>query len=116
MSEFVVVAILRARHDRLEQTHEALRRAIDHTHAEAGCVTYALHALADDPTTLVFVERWASAEALDQHLASAHIGVLAAKLGDLLVDAPRILTTVPMPVGDPTKGALAGSRGAKTLT
>ena len=39
------------------------------THAEEGCIIYAVHRVgAATPTGLVLVERWASREALDQHL------------------------------------------------
>jgi quinol monooxygenase YgiN len=38
------------------------------THAEKGCEQYRLFRAADDPDTVVLLERWTSAEDLDAHM------------------------------------------------
>ena len=50
--------------------------------AEAGCLQYDLHAVADDPDRFVVLERWASREALDAHLATPHLAAYAARVGE----------------------------------
>ncbi|KQV13802.1 putative quinol monooxygenase [Kitasatospora sp. Root107] len=41
--------------------------------AEAGCLQYDLHTVTDAPDRFVLLEQWASAEALREHDASAHM-------------------------------------------
>ena len=52
---------------------EAATPCIAATRAEPGCLAYDLHTSATDPLTLVFVERWESAELLGPHSKSDHM-------------------------------------------
>ena len=58
MSEVVVVAVAQAAPGKQAEAEVLLRSAIAPTHAEEGCITYALHRDAADPTRFVYVERW----------------------------------------------------------
>ncbi len=77
------------------------------THAEEGCLTYALHRSVADPDEIVLVERWASREALDEHLASEHLAAFRAGSADLWAAPMQVVVTTPAPAGDPAKGSLA---------
>lgn len=76
------------------------------THAEAGCRTYALHRATSDPDQIVLVERWASQEALDAHLASDHLAAFRAGSADLWAAPMQVVVTTAVPAGDPAKGSL----------
>jgi quinol monooxygenase YgiN len=107
MPEIVVVGTLRARPGREAQAREALEGLVEPTHAEEGCILYALHQSPDDPTRLAFVERWASREHLDAHLQSPHVAGLIERVDELLSEAPDIVVYDAVPLGDREKGALA---------
>ena len=83
-------ATLLARADAVDATREALAALVAPSRAEAGCEHYELFQSADDPARFQTVERWASPEAVEAHLASAHVQAAFAAAGDLLAAAPVI--------------------------
>lgn len=108
MAEVVVVGSFIARPGKEHEAEQAFRGLVAPTHAEDGCILYALHRGVDDPRRLTFIERWASREALDAHLASAHIKDVLARAEELFGDSGEIVVYEPLPDGDPRKGSLAG--------
>ncbi len=111
MAEIVVIGALRARPGKEDEARDALLALVEPTHAEEGCILYALHQGVDDPTRLSFVERWSSRAALDAHLASPHIAVLLAGVDEVFSEAPDITVFDALPGGEPRKGALAAAAG-----
>ena len=77
------------------------------THAEEGCNLYALHRAHGDHDVIVLVERWASREALDEHLASAHMASFRRDSAELFAEPSQITIVEAVPAGDPAKGLLA---------
>ena len=69
----VVVATMFVRAGKEAEAEEALRELASATHAEAGCLSYALHRDPKEPRTLVFVERWTSTVALENHLHQPYV-------------------------------------------
>ena len=108
MSEVVVVVVAQARPGKGDEALAAFADVAVPTHAEPGCTAYALHRAASDPDQIVLVERWASREALDEHLASEHLAAFRAGSADLGAAPMQIVVTTPVPAGDPAKGSLAG--------
>ena len=108
MSEVVVVVVAQAKPGQGEAALAAFGEVAVPTHAEEGCIRYALHRSASDPDQIVLVERWASRAALDEHLATTHLREFRASSGDLWAGPMTILVTSPHPAGDPVKGTLAG--------
>ena len=106
MSNVIVVATLRVREGAEEEGMAVLRELAERSHPEEGCLAYAVHRAADDPRTVVMVERWASREALDAHFQQPHVAQAAARSAELLDGQPTILFLDPVPVGDPAKGVL----------
>lgn len=103
----VVTALVQVRPDQVDTALSALETAITATHGEPGCITYALHRDLEDPSRLVIIEKWASAEALAEHGETPHLKQLFTDLGPLLAAPPTIIHTEPVPIGDPTgKGLL----------
>jgi len=82
-----------------------LCKALAPTHAEDGCLLYALHRGGPDDLTFVFVEHWGSAAALAAHAAQPWVTGLSA-LADVLDGPPRVETFRAVPGGDPDKGLL----------
>lgn len=108
MAEVVVVGSFTARPGREAEALSAFEALVGPTHAEDGCILYALHQGSDDPRRLAFVERWASREALDAHLGSPHIQAVLARADDLFGDSGDIVVYEARPHGQPEKGSLAG--------
>jgi quinol monooxygenase YgiN len=112
MSEIVVVGAFTALPGKEGVAREVLESLIVPTHAEDGCILYALNVGADDPARLTFVERWASRDALDAHLATDHISAALGRLDELFTDHRDITVFEAVPGGDATKGSLAGHAGS----
>jgi quinol monooxygenase YgiN len=106
MAEVVVVAAVRIKEGGEEVGRNALRAMVDATHAEPGCITHALHQGRDDPSLFVFVERWASQEALDAHFASEHMTTFRAVAVDVIDETVGVWGLDAVPLGDAAKGIL----------
>jgi len=107
MPEIVVVGSFTAQEGKETEAIEAFTALMEPTHGEDGCILYALHRGSDDPRRLAFVERWASREALDAHLASAHIQDILSRAPDLFADGGDIVVYEAVPGGETTKGSIA---------
>ena len=111
MSEVVVVGSFRAQPGKEAEAVEAFKALVEPTHREEGCILYALHQGTDDPRRLAFVERWASRELLDAHLASAHVKKALERVEELFGDSADIAVYEPLPGGERKKGSLAAHAG-----
>ena len=112
MSEVVVIASLIARPGKEPEAQKFLSDLLATTHAEQGCMLYALHHGTDDPRHFVFVERWESRPLLDKHLASEHIQTALTRVGehggDLFTQALDVRYYDAIPGGETDKGSIAG--------
>ena|SRR5687767_6777034 len=90
METLRVVAHLRAKPDKIEETKQALSELIKPTRAEEGCITYELMQNDADPTDFAFVEEWSGNDALDAHLQTEHIQRVVARADELLAAPPDI--------------------------
>ncbi len=109
MSEVVVVVVAQAKAGQGDAALAAFSEVAVPTHAEEGCIGYALHRAAADPDQIVLVERWSSRAALDEHLGSAHLREFRETGQHLWAGPMTIIVTTPHPAGDPAKGTLAGA-------
>lgn len=107
MSEIVVVGSFTAREGKEDEALAAFQALIAPTHAEPGCILYALHQGVDDPRRLAFVERWESRELLQAHLGSHHVQDVLARADELFADGGDIVVYEACPGGEPAKGSLA---------
>jgi quinol monooxygenase YgiN len=107
MPEIVVVGSFTAQDGKETDATEAFKALMAPTHDEDGCIMYALHRGTDDPRRLAFVERWASREALDAHLASPHIQDILSRAPELFADGGDIVVYEAVPGGQTTKGSIA---------
>lgn len=108
MSEVVVVAVVTAAEGSGAEVEALIQSLIPPTHAEDGCIAFALHRDLADPHRLVLVERWTSRAALDQHLATAHLAAFRTAVAPLSAAPAQVTVMEAVPAGDPQKGTLAG--------
>ncbi|MEO8661020.1 MAG: putative quinol monooxygenase [Bryobacteraceae bacterium] len=86
----IVVALLPARPDKIEDTRALLLGLIAPTRAEAGCISYQLHQNNANPADFCFIEEWKDDDALDQHLATPHLQAARERMPELLAGPPDI--------------------------
>ncbi|MGA1837190.1 putative quinol monooxygenase [Herbiconiux sp. 11R-BC] len=110
MSEITIVGSLRAQPGKEAELGAALADVIDPTHAEEGCLLYAVHQGVDDPTRFVIIEQWADQHALDVHVRSDYMSVLLSRAGDLLAEMPDSPKYAPLRHGTSPKNTLGGAR------
>lgn len=95
--EITVVAILKTKPGREQEVAKAMAACAAPSRAEATNRQYVPNRDLDDPQTLIFIERWASRQALADHMETPHFKKLASDLEGQL-DAPlqvHILQPVP---------------------
>lgn len=106
MSQVVVVATFVAREGSEEQVIAALEELVTATHAEAGCLAYAVHRDIADPRAFVLIERWTSQIALENHLLQPYVTAVGGRAAELLDAPPQVRHSTPVSLGDPVKGSL----------
>jgi len=79
-----VVAKMTAKPDKVQEVKAALLALIEPTREEEDCIEYRLHQSREDEGLFFFYEKWTSKEALDSHLAKAHLQDFLSKADDLL--------------------------------
>src|SRR5687768_17324723 len=90
MSTLRVVAHLRSKPDKIEETKDALMSMIEPTRNETGCIVYELMQNDADPTDFTFVEEWSSNDELDTHLQTEHIQQVVARADELFSAPPDV--------------------------
>ncbi len=68
-----VIATLRIHPEKRADFLENARTVIAHTVKEQGCLSYDLTSSITEPNEFVFVERWASRDALTAHFDTPHL-------------------------------------------
>jgi quinol monooxygenase YgiN len=99
----VVVAVVHPEPGRLDEVLDVIAGNVPTVHAEEGCLTYAVHT-ATDPERVVFIERWASPEALAAHAASPHMAATNARMAPLLAAPTEVWPATSVPLGDTARG------------
>jgi len=73
-----IIADIHAREDLEDFVGGELRKLIEPTRSEAGCIRYELHHDLNDGRHFMFVESWASRELWQAHMRACHIAAYAA--------------------------------------
>lgn len=102
----IIVAKLQPLPGREAEVEKICRDAVRAVHTEPGCERFALHRLTDGDGALVFVERWASQTAFDEHTRAPAYAALGSGLDGMLAGAPEVLVLQSLPEGDPSLGEL----------
>ena len=104
MTEVVVIATLRPLPEHRAEVIAAMEKAIADVHAhDDGCLLYALN---EGDDRLVMVEKWSSAEALDQHSRGSALAELSQALSGRLAGGPDVQRLRPHPAGTPGQGTV----------
>ena len=108
MSEVTGVVHVRAAEGKADEVVAAFAACIEKTHEEEGCLAYALHQDAQDPSHLILIERWRSQEDLDAHMTKPYVADLFAVAGTpgMLAAAPDLTFARGLGLGRAGKGAL----------
>ena len=106
MPEVAAVAIMSAQPGKEAELEAQLRTLIAASHADDGCIKYALHRAVDDPAKFVIVEKWASQEQLDGHAANPVLASFGKAAAGLLGGMPTIVFMHPLPEGEADRGSL----------
>ena len=86
----LVTGAVRARPETFDEVLALSREHVARSRAEPGCVSHAVHRDVDDPLRLVFVEEWASREALLAHFAVPGSRDFVAALSSLAAEPPTL--------------------------
>jgi quinol monooxygenase YgiN len=79
-----IIGTVTARAECRDELEALLRRQVEPTRAEPGCINYDFHVDATDPCVFVFYENWTSQSALDEHLKLPHLSPLMSQTDRLL--------------------------------
>ena len=104
MSAVIVVATAFPIQEHRAEVVAAFEAALAKVHSEEpGCELYALH---EGDDRLVMIEKYASQDAVDQHIKGAGLAGLRAALEGKLSSPIDVQVLVPHPAGSKDKGAL----------
>jgi quinol monooxygenase YgiN len=106
MADVLAIVVYQADSDSIEDAAEAFRRVVERTHEEDGALTCAIARDPADPTIFILIERWASQEAVDEHLAQPYVAEFVARVPGLFATEPQVYFLEDMPMGDPVKGVM----------
>jgi quinol monooxygenase YgiN len=99
---------------RAEGLDELIALSLEHvrrSRAEPGCLAHAVHRDAENPLRLVFVEEWASRDAVEAHFAVPASRAFARAIGSLAAEPPTLKIYDAEPMNVPF-GSTSRPRGA----
>lgn len=91
--KIVLVARLKVKVDRVEETKKAALAIVAESRAEAGNVNYDIHQAIDDPTVFIWHETWTHKDAIDEHFATDFFKNFFAEVNDYAAEPPQITLT-----------------------
>jgi quinol monooxygenase YgiN len=92
----VVLATARAKPGKESDLERALREAAGPTRAQRGCLQFELFRSAQDPATIIALERWSSKEDHQRHLQGDHVKTLMTRFEGVLAGPPEIVPMTPI--------------------
>ena len=69
--------------DKLEAARPAMRKMVEASRAEPGCIAYGYAQDVLDPATIHVIEKWRDREALKAHFATPHMAEWRGVMGEL---------------------------------
>jgi len=88
-----VIVELRLKPGTAEKAIAAARASVAETVKEQGCISYDMHQSVTDPSRLMLVERWESAEALARHMETPHFKAWRAAAPDFVAERKAEIVT-----------------------
>ena len=93
-----VVATLTVKPETRAELIAGAQACIAETRKEAGNISYDMHESVTDPTRMVFVEQWESAEALVPHRTADHMKAFGRVAVNCMAAPPKIEVITPAKV------------------
>jgi quinol monooxygenase YgiN len=87
---FTVIAKLKARADKLEETKKILHSLVVPVLLQDGCLQFDVHQSTKEPGTFFLYENWINDECLRRHLSIDYNNYVNEKSGELLVQPMEI--------------------------
>ncbi len=91
-----ITALCKVKEDCREAFLATAKILVDASRAEAGCISYGLYEDADDCAELIFIEEWASDEAIEEHCDSEHFQTAIPLLSDCCSEAMELRICKPL--------------------
>ena len=91
--KIVLVAHLKVKEDKIEETKKAALAIVADSRAEAGNHNYDIHQAIDDPTVFIWHETWASKAAIEEHFETDFFKNFFAEVNDYTAEPPKITLT-----------------------
>jgi quinol monooxygenase YgiN len=101
MAPLDVVAVITAKQGSDPLVEAALKELTAASRTDRGCLAYDLFVSASAPETFITIERWASQEDIDAHMASPHIAKVVTVAGEHFDGFPAIHTLRSLEDGSP---------------
>ena len=79
----IIMGTVKLAPDRLDAAKPAMRRMVDASRAEPGCIAYAYAEDLLDPETIHVAEQWRDRAALTEHFATPHMAEWRGVMGSL---------------------------------
>ena len=73
MSKLTVIANIKAHTDKIDLVKTELRKLIDITRVEKGCINYDLHQDNENPAHFLFYENWETRDLWQTHMNNQHL-------------------------------------------
>lgn len=86
-----IVARIVAVSDRADQLQTEMKRLVDETRKEAGCLQYDLHRGTENPDIFVFVEEWETKALWEAHMAGEAIRSFNERIGSVAIASGEIM-------------------------
>jgi quinol monooxygenase YgiN len=86
----VVVGRVSTDTDKRAELIDIAQRVASASRQEAGCISYRIYEDTERPNEFVFVEEWASDQALQEHFQTPHIAEFMTAIAGTIVAAPDV--------------------------
>ncbi len=95
MTKLTIIANITAKEGKIDLVKSELKKLIDVTRAEDGCINYDLHQDIQNPAHFMFYENWETRELWEKHMGNQHLkDYLAATDGAVAEFAVNEMTEV----------------------
>ena len=84
MNKLTVVAKLKAKQESVQKVKDELKKLIEPTRKEKGCIDYFMHQDNEDPSVFIFYENWEGEDFLDSHMKTDHFKACLSVIEDQL--------------------------------
>jgi len=91
--KIVLIARLKVKADKIEETKQAALAIVEKSRAEDGCINYDIHQSIEDETLFFWHETWKNKAALDEYFATPFFGEFFKTVEGVAAEPPQINLT-----------------------